>query len=50
MTEPSAVTTSAESRLSMVSPAFAVSQPVPPPSVRPPMPVWLTVPAGTASP
>ena len=49
-TRPSAVTTSAETRLSMLSPYLRVSQPMPPPSVSPPTPVWLTSPAGTASP
>ena len=36
---PSAVTTSAESRLSTVMPYFRLSQPKPPPSVRPATPV-----------
>src|SRR3546814_5666200 len=39
---PSAVTTSAESRLSQLSPYLRVSQPYPPPRVRPAMPVSLT--------
>ena len=47
---PSASTTCADSRLSIVSPCTRVSQPQPPPSVRPPTPVWLIVPAGTARP
>src|SRR6185436_10275206 len=36
---PAAVTTSAEIRLSTVSPCLRLSQPNPPPSVSPPMPV-----------
>ena len=36
----------ADSRLSIVSPCSRLSQPHPPPSVSPPTPVWLTVPAG----
>ncbi len=47
---PSASTTCADSRLSIVNPCIRLNQPQPPPSVRPPTPVWLTVPAGTASP
>ena len=46
----SAVTTSAATRLSQESPAFFVSQPMPPPSVSPAMPVWLMNPPGVASP
>ena len=47
---PLARTTSAESRLSIESPACRFSQPCPPPRVRPPTRVWLTMPAGTARP
>ena len=41
---PSAVTTSAETRLSIASPCRWPSQPMPPPRVSPPTPVWLTCP------
>ena len=41
---PSASTTSADSRLSMVSPYLRVRCPMPPPSVRPPTPVLPTMP------
>ena len=34
----------------MVSPCLRVSQPMPPPSVRPPTPVWPTMPAGHGEP
>ena len=47
---PSAVTTSADSRLSTVRPKRRISRPTPPPRVRPPTPVWLTTPAGTTRP
>ena len=47
---PSAVTTSAERRLSTVAPCFRISQPMPPPSVRPAMPVWVTIPPTVARP
>ena len=47
---PSAVTTSAASRLSTVSPCLRMSQPMPPPKVTPPTPVWLTMPPVVASP
>src|SRR4030067_239992 len=43
---PLAVTTSAESRLSMVRPRFRVSQPNPPPSVRPATPGGEVMPRG----
>ena len=46
---PLARTTSAETRLSIVRPYRRVSQPTPPPSVRPAMPVPDTTPIGTAS-
>ncbi len=45
----SAVTTSAEIRLSMVSPNLRVVQPKPPPSVRPATPVVELMPSGVAS-
>ena len=47
---PSAVTTSAATRLSIVRPCLRVSHPIPPPRVRPATPVCVTIPAGTASP
>ena len=47
---PSAVTTSAARRLSAVRPCRRDSQPIPPPRVRPPIPVVLTKPPGTARP
>ena len=47
---PSAVTRSTESRLSTVAPYLRISQPMPPPSVRPAMPVWVTIPPTVASP
>src|SRR5207253_5097840 len=47
---PSAVTISTEMTLSQVSPYFLASQPTPPPSVSPAMPVLETTPVGTASP
>src|SRR5262245_43743756 len=47
---PSAVTTSAETRLSMVMPYLRVDQPNPPPSVRPAMPVVELIPTGVANP
>ena len=34
----------------MVSPCFLISHPIPPPSVNPERPVWVTIPPGTASP
>ena len=33
-----------------MSPCLRISQPIPPPSVSPATPVWVTIPAGTASP
>ena len=47
---PSAVTISAEIRLSIVMPNFRVSQPNPPPSVRPAMPVVELMPVGSGKP
>ena len=47
---PSAVTTSAETKLSMLRPCLRVSQPIPPPRVSPPTPVWPIKPTGVASP
>src|SRR6266568_7578341 len=47
---PSAVTTSADKRLSHVRPCFPRSQPIPPPSVSPAIPVDETIPPGVASP
>jgi hypothetical protein len=47
---PSARTTSAARRLSMVRPYCRVRYPMPPPSVRPPTPVVEMMPEGTASP
>ena len=47
---PSASTTSAASRLSMVRPYLRVRCPMPPPSVSPPTPVVEMMPDGTASP
>ena len=47
---PSAVTRSTESRLSTVAPCLRMSQPMPPPSVRPAIPVWVTIPPTVASP
>src|SRR5207248_7970304 len=47
---PSASTTSAESRLSIVSPQPRVRYPIPPPCVSPPTPVVEMIPHGTASP
>jgi hypothetical protein len=47
---PSAVTTSASTRLSTVSPCLRMSQPMPPPRLRPPTPVWPTMPPVVASP
>src|SRR3954469_17305304 len=49
-TEPSASTTVALTRLSIVSPYARVRWPIPPPSVRPPTPVVPMTPAGTAQP
>ena len=49
-TEPSARTTVAATRLSIVSPNARVRCPRPPPSVRPPTPVVEITPAGTAPP
>ena len=34
----------------MVSPSFRIRWPIPPPRVRPPMPVWVTMPPVTARP
>ncbi len=47
---PSAVTISAEMRLSIVSPCFRVSHPNPPPSVSPAIPVVELMPVGVARP
>ena len=47
---PSAVTSSKAVTLSQVSPCSRASQPIPPPSVSPPTPVWETLPAVVASP
>ena len=47
---PCAVTTSAERRLSTVAPCFRISHPIPPPSVRPAIPVCVTIPPTVASP
>ena len=47
---PSAVTTRAETRLSTVMPYCVVSQPKPPPSVSPEMPVVELMPSGVARP
>src|SRR6516164_7512645 len=47
---PSAVTISNERTLSQVRPYFLTSQPTPPPSASPPMPVLDITPAGTAKP
>ena len=47
---PSAVTTSAARRLSMVSPNRRISRPTPPPRVSPATPVCEITPAGTTSP
>ena len=47
---PSAVTTSAESRLSQERPKWRVRWPKPPPRVRPPTPVVEMMPLGVASP
>ena len=47
---PSAVTRSTASRLSTVRPCLRIRWPRPPPSVRPPMPVWLMIPPVVASP
>ena len=49
-TFPAAVTTSKDSTLSQVSPCLRTSHPTPPPSVRPAIPVFDTIPAGTARP
>ena len=49
-TSPSAVTSSNDTTVSQVSPYFRASQPTPPPSIRPAMPVFETTPAGTATP
>ena len=48
-TRPSAVTTSAETRLSQASPILRSSQPLPPPSTKPPTPVVDTRPPVVAS-
>src|SRR5262245_7515525 len=47
-TAPSAVTTSAEMRLSQLRPYLFRSQPIPPPNVRPDTPVCDTIPPGVA--
>ena len=49
-THPSAVTTSIESTLSLVQPKRRVRYPIPPPSVRPAIPVADTNPSTVASP
>ena len=49
-TSPAAVTTSKERTLSQAQPYWRASQPIPPPSVRPPTPVCETLPAVVASP
>src|SRR4029450_1972328 len=49
-TRPSASTISAARRLSRARPYFGISQPSPPPSVRPAMPVLPTTPPVVASP
>ena len=45
-----AVTTSASTRLSTVSPCLRMSHPMPPPRLRPPTPVWPTMPPVVARP
>ena len=50
MTPPSAVTTSAASRLSTASPYLRMSNPRPPPRVNPATPVWLMMPPVVARP
>jgi hypothetical protein len=50
MSWPSAVTTSADTRLSQVRPYLRSSQPIPPPRVKPAMPVLDTRPPVTAKP
>ena len=47
---PSARTTSAETRLSLVRPHFLVKCPMPPPRVKPPTPVVEIIPLGAARP
>ena len=47
---PSAVTSSTDSRLSIVRPSLRCSRPIPPPSVRPATPVCETTPTGHTSP
>ena len=47
---PAAVTISAKMRLSIVRPRLPLSQPNPPPSVRPAMPVMELMPTGVARP
>ncbi len=49
-TSPAAVTTSTDSRLSMVMPYLRLSQPKPPPSVSPARPVVELMPVGVARP
>jgi hypothetical protein len=49
-TSPAASTSSTASRLSAASPYFAISQPRPPPSVKPAIPVAEMAPPVTASP
>jgi hypothetical protein len=49
-TSPSAVTTSADRRLSIVRPNRRISRPTPPPNVGPPTPVCETTPEGTHQP
>jgi len=47
---PAAVTTSADRRLSQVSPYLGLNHPTPPPSVRPATPILGSCPPGTANP
>ena len=47
---PSAVTTSHERSASIASPDLRIRWPMPPPSVSPAMPVWLTIAAGRGQP
>src|SRR5438477_1026734 len=49
-TSPSAVTSSADTRLSSARPYLLINQPSPPPSVRPEIPVVDTTPPVTAKP
>ena len=47
---PSAVTRSTEMSWSIDNPCLRMIQPIPPPSVSPATPVWVTMPDGTARP